>query len=166
MPAFHLLLLRDGQLLQTKDVAGFTGARTWTETFSLAENEEGRHNYDVQMMPPALPDLIVAKQKGSVQVSISNEKDLRILFVQGALTWDYKFVLRALSSDPAIRMTGLSPHVRPFVLSPKRREGGRADRRLSHDPRSARLLSRRRHLQSQGEGPDRCPAGNPHPLLR
>ena len=28
--------------------------------------------------------------------------------MQGALTWDYKFVLRALRTDPAIRMTGLS----------------------------------------------------------
>jgi uncharacterized membrane protein len=108
MPAFHLLLLRDGQLLQTKTVDGFSGARSWTETFNVSEDEEGQHNYEVQMTPLNLADLIVAKQTGSVQVTISNEKDLRILFVQGALTWDYKFVLRALSSDPAIRMTGLS----------------------------------------------------------
>ena len=108
MPGFHLLLLRDGQLLQTQAVAGFTGARSWSETFNVTEDTEGRHNYEVQMMPPAQPDLIIARQTGSAQVSISNEKDLRILFVQGALTWDYKFVLRALTSDPAIRMTGLS----------------------------------------------------------
>jgi len=108
MPEFHLLLLRDGQLLQTKVVASFSGARSWSETFDLSEKEEGRHNYDVQMTPPNLPDLIVARQKGSAQVSISNEKDLRMLFVQGALTWDYKFVQRALTADPAIRMTGLS----------------------------------------------------------
>lgn len=108
MPGFHLLLLRDGQLMQTKVIAGFSSARSWSETFNLSEDEEGRHNYDVQMTPPDLSDLIIARQTGSVQVAISNEKDLRILFVQGALTWDYKFVLRALSSDPAIRMTGLS----------------------------------------------------------
>src|SRR5208282_3127569 len=98
----------DGQLMQTKVITGFSGARSWSETFNLSEDEEGRHNYDVQMTPPDLSDLIVARQTGSVQVAISNEKDLRILFVQGALTWDYKFVLRALSSDSAIRMTGLS----------------------------------------------------------
>jgi uncharacterized membrane protein len=108
MPGFHLLLLRDGQLLQTKTVDGFTGARSWTETFNVTENDEGTHNYGVQLEPPNLSDLIVAKQTGSTQVVISNEKDLRILFVQGALTWDYKFVLRALKSDPAIRLTGLS----------------------------------------------------------
>jgi uncharacterized membrane protein len=108
MPNFDLLLLRDGQLLQTKAVTGFSGSRSWTETFSVAEKEEGRHNYQVQMTPPTLADLVVGRENGSVQVAISNEKDLRILFVQGALTWDYKFVLRALRSDPSIRMTGLS----------------------------------------------------------
>jgi uncharacterized membrane protein len=108
MPGFHLVLLRDGQLLQTKAIDGFSGARSWTETFNVSENAEGQHNYEIQMTPPNVPDLLVARQTGSAQVVISNEKDLRILFVQGALTWDYKFVLRALSSDPAIRMTGLS----------------------------------------------------------
>jgi uncharacterized membrane protein len=108
LPGFDLVLLRDGQLLQTKKVAGFSGARSWTETFNVSEDAEGRHNYEVQMTPPALADLVVGREKGSVQVNVSNEKDLRILYVQGALTWDYKFVLRALRSDPAIRMTGLS----------------------------------------------------------
>jgi uncharacterized membrane protein len=108
MPNFDLVLLRDGQLLQTKKIIAFTGSRSWIETFGVIENDQGRHNYEVQMTPPAVPNLVVGRQKGSVQVIISNEKDLRILFVQGALTWDYKFVLRALSSDPAIRMTGLS----------------------------------------------------------
>jgi uncharacterized membrane protein len=108
LPGFDLVLLRDGQLLQTKKVTGFTGARSWTETFAVSEDEEGRHNYEVDMTPPVLAELVVGREKSSVQVNISNEKDLRILYVQGALTWDYKFVLRALRSDPAIRMTGLS----------------------------------------------------------
>jgi uncharacterized membrane protein len=108
LPNFDVLLLRDGQLLQTKSVAGFNGSRSWTETFNVSENEEGRHNYEVRVTPPDAADLVVGRQKASVQVSISNEKELRVLFVQGALTWDYKFILRALRTDPAIRMTGLS----------------------------------------------------------
>ena len=108
MPAFHLVLLRDGQLLQTREVTGFSGARTWTETFPVTENQEGRHDYEVDLAPPTLADLIVGREKGAAQVTISNEKDLRILYIQGALTWDYKFILRALASDPSVRLTGLS----------------------------------------------------------
>lgn len=105
---FNLLLLRDGQLLQTKAVKGFAGARIWTETFAVTETAEGRHNYEVQMSPPNMPELVVGQTSGTAQVDVTNEKDMRILFVQGALTWDYKFILRAIRSDPALRMTGLS----------------------------------------------------------
>jgi uncharacterized membrane protein len=108
VPAFELLLLRDGQLAQTKTVEAFSGSRTWSEVFPVSEDAEGRHNYTVQLMPPNLDGLIVGQKNGAVQVNISNEKDLRILFVQGTLTWDYKFILRALRGDPAIRVTGLS----------------------------------------------------------
>ncbi|HEX4140477.1 MAG TPA: hypothetical protein VHY09_09035, partial [Candidatus Methylacidiphilales bacterium] len=108
VPAFELMLLRDGQLAQTKTVQAFSGSRSWSEVFPVMEDSEGRHNYTVQLMPPNLDNLIVGQKNGTVQVNISNEKDLRILFVQGTLTWDYKFILRALRGDPAIRVTGLS----------------------------------------------------------
>ncbi len=101
-----MLLLRDGQLAQTKTVSAFSGSRSWSEVFPVTEDAEGRHNYTVQLMPPNLDKLIVGQKNGTVQVNISNEKDLRILFVQGTLTWDYKFILRALRGDPAIRVTG------------------------------------------------------------
>jgi uncharacterized membrane protein len=93
---------------QTKTVQAFSGSRSWSEVFPVTEQDEGRHNYTVQLMPPNLDSLIVGQKNGTVQVNISNEKDLRILFVQGTLTWDYKFILRALRGDPAIRVTGLS----------------------------------------------------------
>jgi uncharacterized membrane protein len=108
VPAFELLLLRDGQLAQTKTVQAFNGSRSWSEVFPVSEDAEGKHSYTVQLMPPNIEGLIVGQKNGTVQVNISNEKDLRILFVQGTLTWDYKFILRALRADPAIRVTGLS----------------------------------------------------------
>lgn len=108
LPDFELLLMRDGQLLQTKKIAGFAGSRTWSETFPVLENEEGRHNYSVQLNPPDVPQLVIGQRSQAVQVTISNENNLRVLYVQGALTWDYKFILRALHSDPAVRVTGLS----------------------------------------------------------
>jgi uncharacterized membrane protein len=108
LPNFDLVLLRDGQLAQTKTVQGFSGARSWSEVFPVTENDEGRHNYTIQLTPPGLEHLVVGQKDGTTQVNVSNEKDLRILFVQGTLTWDYKFILRALHTDPAIRVTGLS----------------------------------------------------------
>jgi len=44
----------------------------------------------------------------SVSVQVAGEKDLRVLYVQGALTWDYKFVTLALRGDPSIKLTGLT----------------------------------------------------------
>jgi len=41
-------------------------------------------------------------------VRVGEEKEFRILFVQGALTWDFKFIGRALRGDPAVKLTGLS----------------------------------------------------------
>lgn len=108
LPNFELMLLRDGQLAQTKPITAFSGSRSWAETFPVIENEEGRHNYTVQLMPPSMKQLVVGQKTGSAQVNISNEKDLRVLFVQGTLTWDYKFILRALHTDSAVRVTGLS----------------------------------------------------------
>jgi hypothetical protein len=41
-------------------------------------------------------------------VHVSDEKELRVLYIQGALTWDYKFISLALRNDQAIKLTGLT----------------------------------------------------------
>ena len=33
---------------------------------------------------------------------------MRVLYVQGKLTWDYKFIHLALKDDPGIKLTGLT----------------------------------------------------------
>jgi len=45
---------------------------------------------------------------GTAAVRITEEKELRVLYVQGALTWDYKFVTLALRTDPSMKLTGLT----------------------------------------------------------
>ncbi len=108
-PDFDLLLLRDGALVQSRRVVeGRSSPRVWTEGFEVTESEDGLHEYTIQArLPPGAPVVTVATQ-GSVPVRIGKEKDFRILFVQGALTWDFKFVSRALRGDPTLRLTGLS----------------------------------------------------------
>lgn len=108
MPAFDLVLLRDGEFVEQKTVPAFRGARNWQESFSVAESEEKLHRYTIQLLPPAQSGLTTTKTQASVNVRVTDERELRVLFVQGGLTWDYKFIRMALSEDPAIRFSGLS----------------------------------------------------------
>lgn len=108
LPAFDLLLLRDGQLLERKKISGGKGSRIWLESYSVTETEEGVHTYTVQLLPPTANGLRCLNDAATAAVRISDDKDLRILFAQGALTWDFKFINRALRGDPTIKLTGLS----------------------------------------------------------
>ena len=108
MPAFDLLLFRDGQLHQKKGVTPGKGSRTWLENFVVNEEKAGAHDYKVQLLPPELPNLKCISTVATTSVRISDEKELRVLYVQGALTWDYKFISLALRNDTTIKLTGLT----------------------------------------------------------
>jgi uncharacterized membrane protein len=108
MPPFDLLLFRDGQMTQKKSVSPGKGSRCWLENFSVNEDKQGVHNYMVQLMPPSVPSLKCISVLGNASVRISDEKELRVLYIQGALTWDYKFINLALHNDPTIKLTGLT----------------------------------------------------------
>ena len=108
MPAFDLLLYRDGQVTQKKAVNPGRGSRTWLENFQVNEEQEGMHTYSVQLLPPNLPNLKCINLAGNASVRISDEKELRVLYIQGALTWDYKFINLALHKDQTIKLTGLT----------------------------------------------------------
>jgi uncharacterized membrane protein len=108
MPAFDLLLFRDGQMQQKKSVVPGKGSRTWIESFPMTEDKPGVHNYAVQLLPPNLPNLKCVNMLGNTAVRVSDEKELRVLYIQGALTWDYKFIGLALRNDQTIKLTGLT----------------------------------------------------------
>jgi len=108
IPGFDLMLYRDGQLSQKKRIAPGRSSRFWSENFPIIENKEGTHEYKVQLLFPSQKDLVCVNTWAATHVRISREKEFRVLFVQGALTWDFKFISRALQSDPTIRLTGLS----------------------------------------------------------
>jgi hypothetical protein len=116
MPAFDLVLFRDGQAIQNKTVQAGSGSRFWLESFRVAEKEVGAHNYSVQFLPPTAPGLKCVSTMGSASVRIAEEKELRVLYVQGALTWDYKFVTLALKNDPSIKLTGLTRTSRQSIF--------------------------------------------------
>lgn len=106
IPPFQLVLLRDGKMLETRTVSPGAGSRLWRESFSVTEPEEGLRQYLVQFLPPAAPGLKCANTLATARVQVTSEKEIRVLYVQGALTWDYKFITRAVQGDPSIRLTG------------------------------------------------------------
>ena len=108
MPGFELLLFRDGQLQQKRNVLPGKGSRTWLESFPVTEDKQGVHNYAVQMLPPNVPGLKCVNMLANTSVRVSDERELRVLYIQGALTWDYKFVSLALRKDQTIKLTGLT----------------------------------------------------------
>ncbi len=117
-PAFDLVLLRDGAVVQTRRVAGESDSqgRTWTEGFDLTETQDGLRQYSIQLRVPPGEGLVSANSRGSTAVLVGEEKEFRVLYVQGALTWDFKFISRALRADPAVRVTGLSRTSRQSVF--------------------------------------------------
>ena len=108
LPAFEVVLFRDGQVLQKKTVSAGKGSRTWLESFQITEDQQGLRNYTVQLLPPDLPSLKCVNLLANTSVRVSDEKELRVLYIQGSLTWDYKFINLALHNDQTIKITGLT----------------------------------------------------------
>ncbi|HND54070.1 MAG TPA: hypothetical protein PLV92_16785, partial [Pirellulaceae bacterium] len=108
MPALDLLLLRDGQFVEKKTIPAGPAGRIWQDGFDVTEAEEGVYRYTVQLAAPPDAGVRLLNAADSAAVRVVGEKQIRVLFVQGALTWDYKFIRLALASDPGISMTGLS----------------------------------------------------------
>ncbi|HMJ65894.1 MAG TPA: hypothetical protein VK615_11140, partial [Candidatus Binatia bacterium] len=108
IPEFDLILYRDGKFAQKKTVTAGKGSRFWMESFRVNESQVGAHDYSIQAIVPALPNVKSVSTMGYASVRIAEEKELRVLYVQGALTWDYKFVNLTLKDDPSIKLTGLT----------------------------------------------------------
>lgn len=108
VPPFDLVLMRDGQVAEKKTVQPGKGTRFWLESFQISEAGEGSRRYTIQFLPPNSPGLKCVNTMASASVLVSSEKELRVLYVQGALTWDYKFAVLALKGDPTVKLTGLT----------------------------------------------------------
>jgi hypothetical protein len=108
VPAFDLLVFRDGRLAEQKRVAARTGSRSWTETFERTEQAEGSHSYAVRIVPGDDGGPVVLRSEANAYVRVARQEEIRVLFVQGSLTWDYKFLGLSLANDPVLKLTGLS----------------------------------------------------------
>jgi hypothetical protein len=116
IPPFELLLLRDGQLVDRKTVSPGSGSRHWQESFEVTEKTEGLRNFAVQLLPPSIAGMHSSRTSATTSVRVGKEKDLRVLFVQGSLTWDYKFIRLALEDDPLIKLAGVTHTTQQSIL--------------------------------------------------
>jgi uncharacterized membrane protein len=108
IPALQLLLLKDDQLIDQRTIPAFDGPRTWTESFEVSADEQAMHTYQLRLMPPSDDSVTLANAEATALVRTVESNEIRVLYVQGGLTWDYKFATIAVSKDPAIRLSGLS----------------------------------------------------------
>ena len=108
VPALELMLLRDGQMVDRRRLDSFDGPRIWSETFEVTAAPDGVHTYDVHIMPPSDKSVVISNSQLTTTVRSLSSREIRVLYVQGGLTWDYKFVHIAMNGDPTIRLTGLS----------------------------------------------------------
>ena len=154
MPGFDLLLFRDGQMRQKRTVVPGKGSRTWLESFPVTEDKQGVHNYAVQLLPPNVPGLKCVNMLANTSVRVSDEKELRVLYIQGALTWDYKFISLALRNDQTIKMTGLTRTSKQSVFRQNVESAGRIDERVPHVARRAGALPGGGAVESAPGGPD------------
>ena len=106
LPPFDLQLLRDDRLVDSRLIPASPAGRVWRESFEVSHDESGVFRYQLRCQPHGTLKLL--DREAAATVRIADERELRVLFAQGALTWDYKFIRIALLADPAIRLTGLS----------------------------------------------------------
>jgi len=107
-PGFEVLLLRDGKLVDSHKIQPFEKARIWQESFRVQEEEPGRFQYTVRILPPDDPLVRSSTTEANALVTVADEDQWRVLFVQGGLTWDFKFIQLAVKKDPALHVTCLS----------------------------------------------------------
>lgn len=108
LPPLQMLLERDGRVIDQKTVAPVTPPRVWQETFQVREEQAGRYHYKVRVHWPDVHRIRSANSQGEVVVTVTDEQRWKTLFVQGGLTWNYKFLQIAVQHDPAIELACLS----------------------------------------------------------
>lgn len=105
---FDLLLLRDGRLVQRRAVDPGANARSWNVGFEVSEDQPGVVEYAARLADPAIPGVRVVSDSARASVVVSEEGEIRTLYAQATLGWDYKFLKRATRDDPLLKFTGLS----------------------------------------------------------
>jgi len=96
---FPIVITEGDETIASKTVAVEDIARQEIE-LQFTPHEVGVHNYEVSV--PEQPNEAVAENNRLRFSVLVNETSFRVLYIEGALRWEYKFLKRLLEQDPTI----------------------------------------------------------------
>jgi uncharacterized membrane protein len=95
-----LVLKQEGRILSTSNVL-LDGDRTQRRvTFTMTPKEIGRYRLSVET-PAQVGEMLRGNNQRDFQLQVRRDK-IRVLIVSGRPSWNYRFLRRALKSDPSV----------------------------------------------------------------
>jgi uncharacterized membrane protein len=95
-----LVLKQEGRILATSSVRLDGDRVTRRATFSITPKEVGRYRLSVET-PVQVGEVLRTNNQKDFQLQVRRDK-IRVLVVSGRPSWNYRFLRRALKSDPSI----------------------------------------------------------------
>jgi len=131
-------LLREGKQIQSMN-AVLDDKRAVTVSFPVQEKSEGAYHYTLSVRP--MPkEQIVSNNRSAVFVQVLRSRT-RVLVLEGRPTWDAKFLLKALRSDPSMEVDSIFKVTAEKYFAMRGAVGGPAQTAL-HVPKSAADFAR------------------------
>jgi len=97
-----LILKRGGKELAAERLELKPGRKTHVQTLRFTPDKLGRYDFEVTI-PPAPEERIDQNNSYQFSIIVSDPK-IRVLYIEGALRWEYKFIKRTLDMDPNIEL--------------------------------------------------------------
>lgn len=98
--SFPVKLMRDGELLQTREVTVTKGQTRYTVTFEYVPKSIGKEIYTLEV--PAFPDEILLSNNRTHFLQKVIRDKIRALQVVGRPSWDERFLRRLLKRNPNV----------------------------------------------------------------
>jgi uncharacterized membrane protein len=95
-----LVLKQEGRILSTSSLALDADRSTRRATFTITPKEVGRYRLSVET-PVQVGETLRTNNQRDFQLQVRRDK-IRVLVVSGRPSWNYRFMRRALKSDPSV----------------------------------------------------------------
>ena len=95
-----LVLKQEGRILSTSSLVLDADRSTRRATFTMSPKEVGRYRLSVET-PVQVGEVLRTNNQRDFQLQVRRDK-IRVLVVSGRPSWNYRFLRRALKSDPSV----------------------------------------------------------------
>jgi uncharacterized membrane protein len=95
-----LVLKQEGRILSTSSLLLDADRATRRVTFTMTPKEVGRYRLSVET-PVQVGEILHTNNQRDFQLQVRRDK-IRVLVVSGRPSWNYRFLRRALKSDPSV----------------------------------------------------------------